>query len=62
MPVFAHGLNVGLVGFRYMWVVGPKTAMGGQLLVRARRKLAAALGANCKRKTAERSPDCCVVT
>lgn len=33
MPVFAKGLNVGLVSFRYMWIVGPKTALGGQLLV-----------------------------
>jgi hypothetical protein len=33
MPVFAKGLNVGLVSFRYLWVVGPKTALGGQLLV-----------------------------
>lgn len=33
LPVFAKGLNVGLVSFRYLWVVGPKTALGGQLLV-----------------------------
>jgi hypothetical protein len=33
MPVFAKGLNVGLVSFRYEWVVGPKTALGGQLLI-----------------------------
>jgi hypothetical protein len=33
VPVFAKGLNVGLVSFRYLWVVGPKTALGGQLLV-----------------------------
>jgi hypothetical protein len=32
MPVFAKGLNVGLVSFRYMWVVGPKTSLGGQIL------------------------------
>jgi hypothetical protein len=32
MPVFAKGVNVGLVSFRYLWVVGPKTALGGQLL------------------------------
>jgi hypothetical protein len=31
-PVFARGLNVGLVSFRYMWLVGPKTALGGQAL------------------------------
>jgi hypothetical protein len=33
VPVFAKGLNVGLVSFRYLWVVGPKTSLGGQLLV-----------------------------
>ena len=32
VPVFAKGLNVGLVSFRYEWFVGPKTAFGGQLL------------------------------
>jgi hypothetical protein len=32
MPVFAKGLNVGLVSFRYLWIVGPKTALGGQIL------------------------------
>jgi hypothetical protein len=31
-PVFAKGLNVGLISFRYMWMVGPKTALGGQTL------------------------------
>jgi hypothetical protein len=33
LPVFAKGSNVGLVSFRYEWVVGPKTALGGQLLI-----------------------------
>ena len=33
IPVFAKGLNVGLVSFRYEWVVGPKTSLGGQLLI-----------------------------
>jgi hypothetical protein len=32
-PVFPKGLNVGLVSFRHEWVVGPKTALGGQLLI-----------------------------
>jgi hypothetical protein len=32
MPVFAKGKNVGLVGFRYLWTAGPKTALGGQIL------------------------------
>jgi len=32
MPVFAKGVNLGLVGFRYLWVVGPKTSLGGQLM------------------------------
>jgi len=32
MPVFAKGRNVGLVSFRYLWLVGPKTALGGQTL------------------------------
>jgi hypothetical protein len=32
MPVFAKGANVGLVSFRYEWLVGPKTALGGQVL------------------------------
>jgi hypothetical protein len=32
MPVFAKGPNVGLVSFRYLWLVGPKTALGGQTL------------------------------
>jgi hypothetical protein len=32
LPVFAKGLNVGLVSFRYMWLLGPKTALGGQTL------------------------------
>src|SRR5262249_37345736 len=30
MPVFAKGPNIGLVSFRYLWLVGPKTALGGQ--------------------------------
>jgi len=33
VPVFTKGLNLGLVGFRYLWIVGPKTSLGGQLLV-----------------------------
>jgi hypothetical protein len=32
MPVFAKGPNVGLVSFRYEWLLGPKTALGGQVL------------------------------
>ena len=33
MPVFAKGKNVGLVSFRYLWLVGPnKAALGGQTL------------------------------
>jgi hypothetical protein len=32
VPVFAKGLNIGLVSFRYLWLVGPKTALGGQTL------------------------------
>jgi len=32
MPVFAKGRNVGLVSFRYLWLVGPKTNLGGQTL------------------------------
>lgn len=32
VPVFAKGLNIGLVSFRYEWLVGPKTALGGQVL------------------------------
>jgi hypothetical protein len=32
MPVFAKGKNVGLVSFRYLWPIGPKTALGGQIL------------------------------
>jgi hypothetical protein len=32
MPVFAKGQNVGLVSFRYMWLVGAKTSLGGQAL------------------------------
>ena len=32
MPVFARGQNLGLVSFKYMWLVGPKTALGGQVL------------------------------
>jgi hypothetical protein len=32
MPVFAKGHNVGLVSFRYLWMLGPKTYLGGQLL------------------------------
>jgi len=33
MPVFAIGKNVGLVQFRYLWPVGPKEALGGQVLM-----------------------------
>jgi hypothetical protein len=33
LPVFAKLPNLGLLSFRYMWVVGPKTALGGQLLI-----------------------------
>lgn len=33
MPIFAKGPNVGLVTFRYLWLVGPKTALGGDVLV-----------------------------
>src|SRR5262249_43801823 len=32
IPVFAKGKNVGLVSFRYQWLVGAKTALGGQTL------------------------------
>ena len=32
MPVFAKGLNVGLVSFRYLWLTGAKTALGGRTL------------------------------
>lgn len=32
LPVFAKLPYVGLVSFRYMWLVGPKTALGGQAL------------------------------
>jgi hypothetical protein len=32
MPVFAKGLNVGILSFRYLWLVGAKTALGGQTL------------------------------
>jgi hypothetical protein len=32
MPVFAKGHNVGLVSFRYQWLVGVKTGLGGQVL------------------------------
>jgi hypothetical protein len=32
MPVFAKGRNIGLVSFRYLWIVGAKTALGGQAL------------------------------
>lgn len=31
-PVFAKGLNLGLVSVRYEWLVGPKTSLGGQIL------------------------------
>jgi hypothetical protein len=31
-PVFAKGKYLGLVSFRYLWNIGPKTALGGQLL------------------------------
>ncbi len=33
MPVFAKGVNLGLVSFRYLWPSGPKEALGGQTLV-----------------------------
>jgi hypothetical protein len=33
LPVFVKGLNLGLVSFRYLWPVGPKTAIGGETLV-----------------------------
>jgi hypothetical protein len=29
-PLFVSGQNLGLVSFRYLWMVGPKTALGGQ--------------------------------
>jgi Putative MetA-pathway of phenol degradation len=32
LPVFAKKLNLGLVSFRYLWLAGPKTALGGQTL------------------------------
>ncbi len=32
MPLFAKGGVVGLAGFQYEWLVGPKTAFGGQTL------------------------------
>jgi hypothetical protein len=32
LPVFAKGKSLGLVSFRYLWLVGPKTALGGQTL------------------------------
>ncbi len=32
VPVFAKGRNVGLMNFRYLWILGPKTAFGGQVL------------------------------
>jgi hypothetical protein len=32
VPAFAKGQNLGLVSFRYLWMVGPKTALGGQVL------------------------------
>jgi hypothetical protein len=32
LPVFARGQNAGFVSFRYMWLVGPKAALGGQVL------------------------------
>jgi hypothetical protein len=32
MPVFAKGKNLGLVSFHYLWPVGPKEALGGQML------------------------------
>jgi hypothetical protein len=33
MPVFAKGTNVGLLGFAYMWLPGPKTYFQGQTLM-----------------------------
>lgn len=32
MPIFAKGQNAGLISVRYLWQVGPKTALGGQIL------------------------------
>lgn len=32
MPIFAKGLNVGLVSFRYQWAIGAKTQLGGHIL------------------------------
>jgi hypothetical protein len=32
LPVFVRGQNLGLFSFRYLWMVGPKTALGGQVL------------------------------
>jgi len=32
VPVFAKGRNVGLASFRYLWPIGPKTALRGQAL------------------------------
>jgi hypothetical protein len=31
-PLFTKIPNLGLLSFRYMWMVGPKTALGGQAL------------------------------
>jgi Putative MetA-pathway of phenol degradation len=33
LPVFAKGQNLGLVSFRYLWPIGPKTTLSGQTLV-----------------------------
>ena len=33
VPVFAKGASLGILGFRYEWLVGAKTALGGQILV-----------------------------
>ena len=33
MPVFAKGKNLGIAGFRYLFLLGPKQAIGGNVLV-----------------------------
>lgn len=33
LPVFAKGANLGLVSFRYLWQVGPKTSLGGNVMM-----------------------------
>jgi hypothetical protein len=32
LPLFVKGQNLGFLSFRYQWMVGPKTALGGQTL------------------------------